>query len=90
MTLHDCLTELRNRLLDSGDWGIGWSATADATVVMDAMARIATLEAALREAIQGHEVWEGVYGSSASSREHLAYLKLTLGTTAETDCGKAE
>jgi hypothetical protein len=47
VTLVEILTEVRNRLLDSGDWGIGWSATADATAVMDAIDRIAQLEAAL-------------------------------------------
>jgi hypothetical protein len=45
VTLVEILTEVRNRLLDSGDWGIGWSATADATAVMDAIDRIAQLEA---------------------------------------------
>ena len=47
MTLNELMLGVRNRLLDSGDWGIGWSATADATVIMEAMERIGVLEAAL-------------------------------------------
>jgi hypothetical protein len=44
MTLTEILTEIRERLLCSGEYGPGWSATADATGVGDAMARIAHLE----------------------------------------------
>jgi len=47
MTLHEILLEVRNRLLDSGDFGPGWSATADGTAVMQAIERIQQLESEL-------------------------------------------
>jgi len=54
--------------------------------LIEALARIRELEAALREAIEGHKVWESVYGSSATSRAHLAFLEAALGSPAETKC----
>jgi hypothetical protein len=40
--------------------------------------RIARLKATVRQAIEGHKVWESVYGSSPTSRAHLAFLEATL------------
>ena len=57
---------------------------AHCVVIEDLEARIRELEAALREAIEGHKVWESVYGSSATSRAHLSFLETALGTSQET------
>jgi hypothetical protein len=51
MTLTQILTEIRERLLLSGEYGPGWSATADATAIGQAISRIAALESAAREAV---------------------------------------
>jgi hypothetical protein len=54
MTLTDRLTEVRERLLLSGDYGPGWSATCDATVCQEALDRIRELAAALRRIAASH------------------------------------
>lgn len=36
------------------------------------------LRAALESAIDGHKVWESIYGSSPTSRAHLAALEAAL------------
>ena len=36
------------------------------------------LRAALNEAVFGHKMWEGIYGSSPESRAHLVKLEAAL------------
>lgn len=52
-----------------------------------ALDRIAQLEATLRQAIDGHKVWESVYGSSPTSRAHLAFLEAAIAPETEPESG---
>lgn len=86
MTLTDRLTEVRERLLLSGDYGPGWSATCDATVCQEALERIEALEAALREGVEavahaerGSTHWEGCEKSHVA----CAWVKKVERLTAE-------
>jgi hypothetical protein len=49
-----------------------------ANELLNARARIRELETALGLAIEGHQIWESVYGSSPTSRAHLALLQAAL------------